>query len=111
MQRYNVACLVEDDGIVTTPKDAVTFLKHRPTDACFGDSTMRQMKTPVKNKKGHLAYGLGFVYREINGIAGFRHSGGGVGAGRDLYYFSEKTMLLSCCQPGNCFEKFATKEY
>ena len=92
LQRNNVACLAGDDGIVTTPEDAVTFLKALADGRLLSDSTMRQMKTWVKNKDGHPAYGLGLVYREINGIAGYGHSGGGIGAGCELYYFPEKNL-------------------
>jgi len=92
MQRINVSTLTGDDGIVTTPADAVSFLKALAEGRLLGDSTLKEMQTWIKNKKGKPVYGLGLNRREIDGFEAFGHSGGGIGAGAELYYFPEKKL-------------------
>ena len=90
LQRNNVENLVGDDGIVTTPGDAVKFLKGLVEGKLLADSTMQQMKTWVNDGNGNPIYGLGLVHREMGGFEAYGHSGGGIGAGCELYYFPEK---------------------
>ena len=92
LQRMNVSTLVGDDGIVTTPADAIKFLKGLAEGKLLSDSTMKQMKTWVNNEKGEPVYGLGLGHHVINGFENFGHSGGGIGAGCELYYFPEKHL-------------------
>lgn len=92
LQRNNVQALVGDDGIVTTPGDAVKFLKALADGRLLSPSTMQQMKTWVNNKDGKPVYGLGLVFTNHDGIIGFGHSGGGIGGGCELYYFPEKNI-------------------
>jgi D-alanyl-D-alanine carboxypeptidase len=92
MQRANVGSLIGDDGIVSTATDAVTFLKALFDGRLLSATTMQQMETWVKNKKGKPVYGLGLAYREIDGVKGYGHSGGGIGAGCELYFFPEKDL-------------------
>lgn len=92
LQRANVAALVGDDGIVTTPFEAIKFLKGLTDGKLLSDSTMKQMETWVNDDKAQKIYGLGLVYRVINGFENFGHSGGGIGAGCELYYFPEKHL-------------------
>jgi D-alanyl-D-alanine carboxypeptidase len=92
LQRMNVSTLVGDDGIVTTPVDAIRFLQGLVEGKLVSDSTLRQMKTWVNNAKGDPIYGLGLVHFSKNGHEAFGHSGGGIGAGCDLYYFPEKHL-------------------
>lgn len=92
LERMNVSTLVGDDGIVTTPVDAIKFLKGLTEGKLLADSTMKQMKTWVNDDKGEKLYGLGLVYRMINGFEAYGHSGGGIGAGCELYYFPEKHL-------------------
>lgn len=92
LQRMNVSTLVGDDGIVTTPADAIKFLQGLAEGKLLTDSTMTQMKTWVNDDKGQPLYGLGLVHRVNNGFENFGHSGGGIGAGCELYYFPEKHL-------------------
>jgi D-alanyl-D-alanine carboxypeptidase len=92
LQRMNVATLVGDDGIVTTPADAIKFLQGLAEGKLLSDSTMKQMKAWVNNGKGEGVYGLGLGRHIINGFENFGHSGGGIGAGCELYYFPEKHL-------------------
>lgn len=91
-QRMNVSTLVGDDGIVTTPADAIKFLQGLVEGKLLSDSTFQQMRTWVKNNNGAPVYGLGLSHRVINGYEAFGHSGGGIGAGCELYYFPEKKI-------------------
>lgn len=50
------------------------------------------MKEWVKRDNGDFAYGLGLSYQEIDGMAAYGHSGGGIGAGCELYYIPEKNL-------------------
>ena len=92
LQRMNVSTLVGDDGIVTTPADAIKFLQGLAEGKLLSDSTMIQMKTWVNDDKGQPIYGLGLIHRVNNGFENFGHSGGGLGAGCELYYFPEKHL-------------------
>ena len=92
LQRMNVSTLVGDDGIVTTPVEAIRFLQALVEGTLLSDSTLRQMKTWVSDAKGDSIYGLGLVHFSKNGHEAFGHSGGGIGAGCDLYYFPEKHL-------------------
>jgi D-alanyl-D-alanine carboxypeptidase len=95
MQRTNVSTLIGDDGIVTTPVEAIKFLKGLVEGKLLSESTLMQMKTWVRDTKGNERYGLGLAHTNINGIEGYGHSGGGIGAGCELYYFpSKKTYMF-----------------
>ncbi len=91
LQRNNVASLVGDDGIVTTPIEAVMFLKGFVQGKLLSAQSLQQMRTWVtRNEKP--VYGLGLVYGTFAGHTGYGHSGGGIGAGCQLYYFPEKEV-------------------
>jgi D-alanyl-D-alanine carboxypeptidase len=92
LQRMNVSTLVGDDGIVTTPADAIKFLQALMEGSLLGDSALQQMQTWVKDKNGEPVYGLGLHHRNINGYEALGHSGGGIGAGCELYYFPQKHL-------------------
>jgi D-alanyl-D-alanine carboxypeptidase len=92
MQRVNVSSLVGDDGIVTTAADAVKFLKGLADGKLLSAASMHQMQTWVNNRDGKPVYGLGLGYRKIEGVEGYGHSGGGIGAGCELYYFPQKNL-------------------
>lgn len=92
IQRGNVMDLVGDDGIVTTPHDAVYFLKGLNEGQLLHDTTLQIMKQWVKDSKGNNRYGLGLAFRNEDGHTGLGHSGGGIGAGCELYYFPKQDL-------------------
>lgn len=94
LQRTNVASLIGDDGIVTTPEEAVLFLKGLLENKLLKESTMNEMKKFVRDAKGNERYGLGLAHASMLGQTGYGHSGGGIGAGCELYYFPEKKTYI-----------------
>jgi D-alanyl-D-alanine carboxypeptidase len=94
LQRTNVASLIGDDGIVTTPEDAVRFLKGLMENELLNESTMNEMRTFVRDTKGNERYGLGLARAFMVGQTGYGHSGGGIGAGCELYYFPDKKKYV-----------------
>lgn len=94
LQRNNVAALVGDDGIVATPEDAVKFLKGLMEGKLLQASTLDTMKVWAKDRKGNNAYGLGLDYTILAGKVAYGHSGGGIGAGCQLYYIPEKNLYF-----------------
>jgi D-alanyl-D-alanine carboxypeptidase len=94
LQRNNVASLVGDDGIVTTPEEAVKFLKGLMEGKLISPATLDLMKTWVNDRKGNPTYGLGLDYATFLGHPAYGHSGGGIGAGCQLYYFPEKNIYV-----------------
>lgn len=94
MQRINVSSLIGDDGIVCTPRDAVSFLRGLFEGRLLNESTLQEMQTWVRNKDGEFAYGLGLDYDIIEGEIAHGHSGGGLGAGCQLLYFPNKELYV-----------------
>jgi D-alanyl-D-alanine carboxypeptidase len=94
MQKTNVASLVGDDGIVATPADAVKFLRGLMEGKLLSAAAMAEMKTWVNNRKGEPACGLGLAYARVHGQVAYGHTGGGLGAGCQLYYFPEKGVYV-----------------
>lgn len=94
LQQNNVKLLVGDDGIVTTAVEAVKFLKGLMEHKLLSAETLSLMKVWATDKNGKPTYGLGLDYAEFNGNVGYGHSGGGIGAGCQLYYFPEKNLYV-----------------
>lgn len=94
MQRSNVAALVGDDGIVTTPVEAVIFLKGLLEGQLLEPATLAQMQTWVQDSAGNPRYGLGLGHGNIAGHTAIGHSGGGIGAGCELRYFPDKNLYV-----------------
>ncbi|MDX1905439.1 MAG: serine hydrolase domain-containing protein [Bacteroidia bacterium] len=94
MQRTNVSTLIGDDGIITSPAEAVLFLKGLIGGQLLADSTLSLMKTWVHDSKGNPAYGLGLDYSTIADQPCWGHSGGGIGAGCELYYFPAQQVYV-----------------
>jgi len=92
LQRNNVASLIGDDGILTTPHEAVQFLKALIGGELIAPSSLEQMMTWVNDAKGHPTYGLGLDHSMFVGHKAYGHSGGGIGAGCQLYYFPDKDI-------------------
>ncbi|RYZ20021.1 MAG: class A beta-lactamase-related serine hydrolase [Sphingobacteriales bacterium] len=95
MQKANVRALVGDDGIISTPADAVKFLVGLMEGKLLKDTTLAMMMKWVRNQEGREVYGLGLIRFELNGQVGYGHGGGGIGAGCALIYVpSKKTYLF-----------------
>jgi D-alanyl-D-alanine carboxypeptidase len=94
LQRNNVQTLIGDDGIVATPSDAVLFLKSLMEGKLISRSMLDTMKLWVNNSQGKPTYGLGLDLNVISNNQAIGHSGGGIGAGCQLYYFPEKNIYV-----------------
>jgi D-alanyl-D-alanine carboxypeptidase len=94
MQRNNVASLIGDDGIVASPVDAVKFLRGLMEGQLLQPNTLTLMKTWVNDSKGNPTYGSGLDYSLFQGEIAFGHSGGGIGAGCNLYYFPKQNVYV-----------------
>lgn len=94
MQQTNVASLIGDDGIVATPVEAVKFLKGLMEGDLLLPATLALMKTWVNDKDGNPTYGLGLDYTKFLGEEAYGHSGGGLGAGCNLYYFPKHNIYV-----------------
>jgi D-alanyl-D-alanine carboxypeptidase len=94
MQRNNVASLVGDDGIVATPVDAVKFLRGLMEGQLLEPATVELMKTWVNDSQGKPTYGLGLDYALFQDEVAYGHSGGGLGAGCNLYYFPKQQVYV-----------------
>jgi len=94
LQHNNVASLIGDDGIVATPEDAVKFLRGLMEGKLLSPLTMALMKTWSNDRYGKPTYGLGLDYALFNDAVAFGHSGGGIGAGCQLYYFPGKELYF-----------------
>ena len=94
LQVENVSKLVGDDGIVTTPKDALTFIQELFGGKLIQAETLKEMEEWVSDSKGNPAYGLGLDYTILAGNKAYGHSGGGLGAGSQLYYFPDHDVFF-----------------
>ena len=94
MQKANVAPLKGDDGVISTPIDAVIFLKGLMEGQLLSDSSMKQMKHWVNNQAGRPAYGLGLIHFDLDGVVAYGHGGGGLGAGCVLAYIPSKKLYF-----------------
>jgi D-alanyl-D-alanine carboxypeptidase len=94
LQLTNVASMTGDDGIVVSPVDAVKFLKGLLEGKLLSAATMEKMQAWVLNSKGEPAYGLGLAHATFKGHVAYGHSGGGIGAGCQLYYFPQKNLYM-----------------
>ncbi|EOZ92588.1 serine-type D-Ala-D-Ala carboxypeptidase [Indibacter alkaliphilus LW1] len=92
LQNSNVASMIGDDGIITTPEDAITFLKGLMGGKLISNNSLELMQEWVKNLNGKEVYGLGLNISDFKGHKGIGHSGGGLGAGVQLYYFPQKKI-------------------
>jgi len=93
-QRQNVSDMIGDDGMVSTPHDAVAFLSALFNEEIISQKSLNQMMEWEKNRSGEDTYGLGLDLGDFQGNPGIGHSGGGLGAGCQLYYFPEKEMTI-----------------
>lgn len=94
VQQANVAGMIGDDGLITTPEDAVRFLKALMSGDLVSGASLEEMTSWVQNDEGENRYGLGLGTSSISGFQAIGHSGGGLGAGCELYYFPEKELYM-----------------
>ncbi len=94
LQRNNVAALIGDDGVVATPVDAVKFLRGLLEGKLLKPATMELMKTWAMDSKGNPTYGLGLDYTKFGEHVAYGHSGGGLGAGCQLYYIVDAEVYF-----------------
>jgi len=95
LQRNNVASLIGDDGIVSTPSDVVLFMKGLMEGKLISRNSLGLMQQWVKNSKGEPTYGFGLYRYSAGGLEGVGHGGGGIGAGCVLLYApAQKTYVF-----------------
>ncbi|WP_373496772.1 serine hydrolase domain-containing protein [Aquiflexum sp.] len=94
LQNSNVVSMIGDDGTITTPKEAVIFLKGFIEGKLLSESSMEMMQEWVLNRDGKPVYGLGLNTTLFQGFEGIGHSGGGLGSGSQLYYFPKKDLYI-----------------
>lgn len=94
LQNSNVVSMAGDDGLITTPAEAIQFLKGLLEGKLVKPETLAMMQDWVKDSKGNPRYGMGLTYATIGGQKAIGHSGGGLGAGCELYYFPEKKVYM-----------------
>jgi len=94
LQNSNVVSMAGDDGIITTPGDAILFLKGLLEGKLVKPESLAMMQDWVKDSKGKPRYGFGLTYATYAGEKAIGHSGGGLGAGAELYYFPEKKVYM-----------------
>ncbi|HSF54971.1 MAG TPA: serine hydrolase domain-containing protein [Algoriphagus sp.] len=94
LQKQNVKKMVGDDGIITTPEDGIRFLEGLITGKLISETSLAEMKTWVNDSKGNPQYGLGLDITSLGGKEAIGHSGGGLGAGSQLYYFPEQKTII-----------------
>jgi len=94
LQNSNVASMAGDDGLITTPEEAVLFLKGLMEGKLLKPETFAMMQQWVKDSKGKARYGLGLSVTNMAGEQAIGHSGGGLGSGCELYYFPAKQVYM-----------------
>lgn len=94
LQKQNVKKMVGDDGIITSASDGIQFLEGLLSGKLITQESLSEMKTWVNDTKGIPQYGLGLDLTSLGGKEAIGHSGGGLGAGSQLYYFSEEKIYV-----------------
>ncbi|MBC6366086.1 serine hydrolase [Algoriphagus sp. AK58] len=94
LQKQNVKKMVGDDGLVTTAADGIRFLEALLSGELISQESLAEMKTWVNDSKGTPQYGLGLDLTTLGGKQAIGHSGGGLGAGSQLYYFPEQKTYI-----------------
>lgn len=75
------------------------------------DSSMKLMQQWVNNDSGKPVYGLGLIHFDIEGVIGYGHGGGGLGAGCLLLYApSKKIYIFLAVNVGMLFDGPVTRQ-
>jgi D-alanyl-D-alanine carboxypeptidase len=90
----NTASMAGDDGIVSTPADAIEFLKGLMEGKILTTESVTMMTEWTKDKNGNPTYGLGLDLTEFDGQTAIGHSGAGLGTGAQLYYFPASNTYM-----------------
>lgn len=94
LQNTNVTSMVGDDGIITTPEEAVLFLKGLMEGKLVSKTTLEMMQKWALGDDGKPEYGLGLDYATFSDLPAIGHSGGGLGAGCQLFYVPSKNIYF-----------------
>ncbi len=94
MQRTNVASMIGDDGILCTTADAVRFLRGLFEGQLLKPETLAIMYEGYVLGNGQTEYGLGLDHAIFANQPAYGHSGGGLGAGCQLYYLPHNTTYF-----------------
>lgn len=94
LQNTNVVSMVGDDGIITTPEEAVLFLKGLMEGKLISKAALEKMQDWVPGDDGRPEYGLGLDYAVFNNLPAIGHSGGGLGSGCQLYYIPSRNIYF-----------------
>lgn len=94
LQRANVSSMKGDDGLVSSTKDAVLFMKGLVSGKLLKPKTLEMVQEFVENEDGTKKYGLGIQYYDLDVTYALGHSGGGVGAGCVLLYLPELDSIV-----------------
>jgi D-alanyl-D-alanine carboxypeptidase len=97
LQNTNVASMVGDDGIITTPEEAILFLKGLLEGKLVSKASLEMMQKWSLGDDGKPEYGLGLDYATFNNLPAIGHSGGGLGSGCQLYYIPSKNIYFFLC--------------
>lgn len=92
LQQMTVISSKGDDGIVCTTVDVIKFLKGVIEHKLLNEESMKEMLEFIKDDNGNPRYGMGMIYFDLGGIAGYGHGGGGIGAGCGLIYVPSKKI-------------------
>ena len=94
LQNTNVASMVGDDGIITTPEEAILFLKGLMEGKLVSSSSLDLMQKWALGDDGKPEYGLGLDFTSFDDLPAIGHSGGGLGSGCQLYYVPSKNIYF-----------------
>lgn len=94
LQKQNVRKMIGDDGIITTAADGIRFLEALMKGELISSTSLAEMKTWENDSKSVPQYGLGLDLTTLGGKEAIGHSGGGLGAGSQLYYFPERNTYI-----------------
>jgi D-alanyl-D-alanine carboxypeptidase len=97
LQNTNVASMAGDDGIITTPEEAILFLKGLLEGKLVSKASLEMMQKWSLGGDGKPEYGLGLDYATFNNLPAIGHSGGGLGSGCQLYYVPSKNIYFFLC--------------
>jgi D-alanyl-D-alanine carboxypeptidase len=94
LQNTNVASMAGDDGIITTPEEAILFLRGLMEGRLVSESSLEMMQKWTTGDNGKPEYGLGLDYSVFNDLPSIGHSGGGLGSGCQLYYIPSRNIYF-----------------